>query len=185
LVFQPTKVKKLKGAPAFFHVDGMIQNENAASNQYMPILQANDGSTAFVTIEQLAGCNVLHCMSDNEQNGGIIPLENVDGRLLDWLCRFLSCDDECAKIALVEQHERPLELVHLANYLDIPNLQQHASMRVADVIRRQCTTESDMRRLFGDVPDVRTISLTDDAYGESFTVLMAQVERACVTPIAH
>lgn len=165
----------------------MIRNDSnwiAIPRTHMPLLQANDGTAVRVTIEQLASCNVLHCMSEHNNDEATIPLENVDGALLDWLHKYLTCNDENAKMELVKHHETPLDLVHLSNYLDIPLLRKHACMCVASVIRL-CETTSDMQRLFRNAPDVRAISLSDEAFGASFDMLMAQVARGCVTPIAH
>jgi hypothetical protein len=158
----------------------------------MPLLRANDGTRLFFTLEQLKRCNVLHYMAENSPSE-VIPLENVGGKLLDWLHRFLATHvesvnpDNCHRChELVDQYDEPLELVRVANYLDIQSLQKYACMRIASVIRL-CKSSDDMRRLFNDdVPYVTEYitEMSDAAYCESFTLLVAQVA-ARVKPIAH
>lgn len=157
----------------------------------MPCVRSNDGAVRLFTTEQLALCNVPYGMFEGGAPDETIPLENVDGEQLDWLQRYLaarvdapSSTREQRCMSLVEQHEDPLSLVRLANYLDVPSLQAHACMRVASVIRR-CRTPVEMRRLFCDVPCTGATTLSDAACVDSFTVLMAQVSSACVVPVEH
>ena len=155
----------------------------------MPQLQANDGSMCVVTNDQLALCNVLHVMSEHIDPTETIPID-VDGRQLHWLRGYLAThidsspsmrDQRC--MSLFTRCDDPVAAVRLANYLDVPSLQAHACMHVASLVRR-CRSSDEINRMFDNVPDVQpTISRSDDESIDDFTLLMAQVARACVVPI--
>ena len=159
----------------------------------MVVLQANDGTLCVFTHEQLRHCNVL-CIRAADVELEVIPLENVDGCLLQWLHRYTAtlvdhapetCEQRC--MDMVGEYTAPLDLLRLANYLDVTSLQKHACLHVAGLMRR-CRTSTDMCALFRtlcDIPDAHVASLYDIACHASFNQLLEQVAVACVEPIAH
>jgi hypothetical protein len=156
----------------------------------MHILTSSDGVSCVVTNDELRLCGVLCAMAESCP-GDVIPLANVNGRMLLWLHQYLKVHVEtehpmrkCACMKLVVLNGEFLSIIRLANYLDIPYLHAQACMCVGRALRL-CKTSEDMQRELRFYPDMHSAPLSALNYEESFALLVERVSSACVTPITN